>query len=56
MPSRPSAGQLRHQLGGKVLRLVPLPHVRPDLGFGELAHGAPQQFLLLGQPEIHLPV
>ena len=47
-------GQLRNQLGRKVLRLVPLPDVRADFGLGELAHRAPQQLLLLGQPEVHL--
>ena len=30
--------QLRHQLGGKVLRLIPFADVRADFGFGELAH------------------
>ena len=50
---QPERGQLRQQLDGKVLRLVPLHDVRPDLGFGELADGAPQQLLLVGQTEIH---
>ena len=55
MPSRPSAGELRNQLDRKVLRLVPLADVRADLGFGELAHAAPEQLLLFGQPEVHRP-
>ena len=46
-------GQLRHQLGGKVLRLVPLAHVRADFGLGELADAAAQQLLLFGQAEVH---
>ena len=45
--------QLRHQVGGKVLRLVPLADVRADLGFGELAHRAAQQLLLFGRSEVH---
>ena len=48
-------GELRDQLGRKVLRLVPLADVRPDFGFGELANAAAQQLLLFGQPEIHFP-
>ena len=45
--------QLRHQLGGEMLVLVPLADVRPDFGFGELADAAAQQFLLFGRPEVH---
>ena len=46
--------ELRHQLDGKMLRLVPLPDVRTHLGLRKLAHGAPEQLLLLGQPEVHI--
>ena len=50
---QPECGQLRHQLGGEMLLLVPLAHVRPDFGFGELAHAAAQQLLFFGRTEIH---
>ena len=53
MPEQPERRQLRHQLGGKMLALVPLAHVRPDFGFRELAHAAAQQFLFFGRTEIH---
>ena len=53
MPEQAERGQLRHQLGRKMLRLVPLADVRPDFGFGELAHAAAQQRLLFGRTEIH---
>src|SRR5262249_52959667 len=46
-------GELRHQLAGKVLLLVPLAHVRPHLRLRELADAAPQQILLFGKPEVH---
>ena len=46
-------GQLRHQLDRKMLRLVPLADVRTHFGFGELAHAAAQQLLLLGRTEVH---
>ena len=41
------------QLARKVLRLVPLHDVRPQLGFRELANAAAQQVLILGQPDVH---
>ena len=46
-------GELRDQLGGKLLRLIPLAHVRADLGLGELADAAAQQLLLRGQTKVH---
>ena len=49
------SGELRNQLGRKMLRLVPLPDVRANLRFGELANRAPEQLLLFSQPEIHIP-
>src|SRR5438309_10938473 len=36
-----------------MLRLVPFPHVRADLRLGELPDTAPQQLLILGEPEVH---
>ena len=47
--------ELRHQLGRKVLILIPLPDVRADFGFRELAHGPAQQRLLFRRPEVHKP-
>ena len=46
-------GELRHQFSGKVLRLIPLADVRPDLGLGELADALAQQLLLRGQTKVH---
>ena len=37
-----------------MLRFVPFAHVRTNLGLRELADRAPQQRLLLAQPQIHL--
>jgi len=45
--------ELRHQFDRKVLRLIPLHHVRANLGFRKLAHGAPEQLLIRRQAEIH---
>ena len=47
--------QLRHQLRREFLILIPFADVRPDFGFGELAHGAAQQRLLFGRTEVHEP-
>ena len=41
------------QFSGKLLGLIPLAHVRPDLGLGELADAAAQQLLLRGQTKVH---
>ena len=41
------------QFDREMLRVVPLPHVRADFRVRELADGAPEQLLLLGQAEIH---
>ena len=49
----PERGELRDELDRKVLRLVPLHHVRADLGFREFAHAAPEQRLFLGETKIH---
>ena len=46
-------GELRDQIGGKLLRLIPFAHVRADLGFGELADAATEQLLLRGQTKVH---
>src|SRR5439155_6922411 len=46
-------GELRDELAWKMLRLVPLADVRPNLGFGEPAHAPAQQLLVLGEPEVH---
>ncbi len=40
----------------KVLRLVPLAHVRPDFGLRELANRAPQQSLFLGLAKVHVAI
>ncbi len=53
MPIRPSAASFGISFLGKVLRLVPLPDVGANLGFGEFADGSAEQLLLFGQPEIH---
>jgi len=45
---QPEHRQLRHQVGGKMLRLIPFANVRADLGFGELTYRAAQQLLLFG--------
>ncbi len=42
-----------HQLGRKVLRLVPLANVRQDFVLRELANAAAQQLLIRGQAEVH---
>src|SRR4030095_6188211 len=46
-------GELRAQLGRKMLLLIPLADVRTNLGFRELADAAPQQDLLFGRAEVH---
>ncbi len=53
MPIKPKVGQLGQQLRWKVLRFVPLPDVRLDFGFGELANAATQQRLVVAQAKIH---
>src|SRR5439155_17670803 len=42
-----------HQFGREMLILIPVADVRADFGLRELADGAPQQLLLLGQPTVH---
>ena len=42
-------GQLGNQLGRKLRDLVPLHHVREDFAFGELADGAPELLLFVGE-------
>ncbi len=49
-------GELRQQIHRKLLRLVPLHHVRPHLGFRELAHRAAQELLLLGEAKVHVEI
>src|SRR5207244_5367997 len=46
-------GELRHQLDREVLIVIPLADVRTDFGLREFADAAPQQLLLLAQPEVH---
>ena len=53
MPVSPRRGELRQQIHREVLRLVPLHHVRADLRFGELAHRAAKELLLVSRTEIH---
>ena len=53
MPISPRAASCGHQFSGKVLRLIPLAHVRADFGLGELADAAAQQLLLRGQTKVH---
>ena len=53
-PHQPQRGEFRRELRRIVLRFVPFAHVRTNLGLRELADRAPQQRLLLAQPQIHL--
>src|SRR5262249_7373822 len=50
---QPERGELRQQIHRELLRLVPLHHVRTDLGFGELAHATAQDLLLIRWAEVH---
>src|SRR5439155_21981254 len=46
-------GELRDQLGRKMLRVVPFAHVRPDFGLGELADGLAKELLVVCKAEVH---
>ena len=53
MPISPSAASFGISSLGKCCASSHSRDVRPDLGLGELADGAAQQLLLVGQPEVH---
>ena len=53
MPVEPERRELRQEIHRKLLRLVPLHDVRTDLRLREFADRPAQQFLLVGQAEIH---